>query len=78
MPVTLSIKNVPDEVVERLRERARFNHRSLQGELLAMVTDRATEPRRLSIRELYEEVKASGFKTDSDSTAIIRELRDSR
>lgn len=32
----LSIKNVPDDVVARLRERARGNHRSLQGELLAL------------------------------------------
>lgn len=32
----LSIKNVPDDVVARLRERARANHRSLQGELLAL------------------------------------------
>lgn len=33
----LSIKNVPDEVVEKLRERAANNHRSLQGELMALV-----------------------------------------
>jgi plasmid stability protein len=34
----LSIKNVPEPVVEALRQRARRNHRSLQGELLALVT----------------------------------------
>jgi plasmid stability protein len=34
----LSIKNVPESVVEALRQRARRNHRSLQGELLALVT----------------------------------------
>lgn len=34
----LSIKNVPEPVVESLRQRARRNHRSLQGELLALVT----------------------------------------
>ncbi len=34
----LSIKNVPMEVVAGLRERAAANHRSLQGELLALVT----------------------------------------
>lgn len=32
----LSIKNVPEEVVARLRARARRNHRSLQGELLEL------------------------------------------
>ena len=33
----LSIKNVPEAVVAKLRERAAGNHRSLQGELLALV-----------------------------------------
>ena len=37
MPVTLSVKNVPDAVARRLRARAKRNHRSLQGELLAIV-----------------------------------------
>ena len=37
MPVTLSIKNVPDAVARKLKARARRNHRSLQGELLALV-----------------------------------------
>jgi uncharacterized protein len=37
MPVNFSIKNVPDELAEALRLRARQNHRSLQGELLAML-----------------------------------------
>ncbi len=33
----LSIKDVPDEWAEAIRQRAARNHRSLQGELLAMV-----------------------------------------
>lgn len=37
----LSIKNVPSEVVASLRERASGNHRSLQGELLALVSQAA-------------------------------------
>lgn len=35
---TLSIKDVPEPVVEALRQRARRHHRSLQGELMALVT----------------------------------------
>ena len=34
----LSIKNVPDEVLEKLRERAARHHRSLQGELMALLS----------------------------------------
>jgi hypothetical protein len=40
----LSIKNVPAELVSKLRERARANHRSLQGELLALVSQATSEP----------------------------------
>jgi plasmid stability protein len=34
----LSIKNVPDEVLEKLRERAARHHRSIQGELMALLS----------------------------------------
>jgi hypothetical protein len=37
MPVSFSVKNVPDDTAEALRSRARRNHRSLQGELLAIL-----------------------------------------
>ena len=37
MPVNLSIKNAPDQVVQRLRLRAERHHRSLQGELMAII-----------------------------------------
>ena len=37
MSVNLSIKGVPDTTAEKLRQRAERNHRSLQGELMAIV-----------------------------------------
>lgn len=37
MGVNLSIKSVPEDWAERLRQRAERNHRSLQGELMALV-----------------------------------------
>lgn len=42
MGVNLSIKDVPDDVAQRLRQRAAANHRSLQGELMSIVTEVAT------------------------------------
>ena len=48
MTLNLSIKNVPQAVAERLRARAERNHRSLQGELLAIVEQAAQEPIALS------------------------------
>jgi plasmid stability protein len=39
VPVTLTIKQVPDELAERLRERAARNRRSLQRELLLILEE---------------------------------------
>lgn len=39
----LSIKDVPDQWAEALRQRAARNHRSLQGELMAILERAATE-----------------------------------
>jgi plasmid stability protein len=37
MPVNLSIKEVPDLLADALRRRAERHHRSLQGELMAII-----------------------------------------
>jgi len=79
MPVNLSIKNAPDRVVARLKQRAKRNHRSLQGELLAIVEEAvAVRPRRLTIAELRAKIKRLNFRTPSESTAMIRADRDAR
>jgi plasmid stability protein len=76
MPVTLSIKNAPDEVVQRLRERASRNHRSLQGELLAIIEKAAMEKPVADALGVLEAVRALGLETPSDGVEIIRADRD--
>jgi antitoxin FitA len=44
MPVDLSIKRVPEKMAKRLRERAAHNHRSLQGELMAILHEAVGDP----------------------------------
>jgi plasmid stability protein len=44
MPVNLSVKNVPEALAAKLRERAERNHRSLQGELMAILEAAANDP----------------------------------
>ena len=79
MPVSLSIKNVPDEVVERLRERAERNRRSLQGELLDVVERAADEPPTLTLREIYERGLARGLSSKrGESARMVRRMRDER
>ncbi len=74
---SLSVKNVPDDLAERLRDRANRNHRSMQGELLSIL-EGAVPTRRLTLDEALERVKGLGFTTSGDSTETIRAERDAR
>ncbi len=89
MAVNLSIKNVPDALAEILRARAERNHRSLQGELMAILECAvgspapvaeavATPPRKLSIDEVAEHARTLFPEGTSSSTAFIRAMRDGR
>jgi plasmid stability protein len=78
MPVNLSIKNVPDHLAERLRQRAVRHHRSLQGELIAILEESAVTQGKLTPVSLLAEVRASGLKTPAESECIIRKERDAR
>ncbi len=78
MPVDLSVKQVDDEVAERLRERAKRNHRSLQGELKAILEEAVIGPRRLTIHEVAERIRELGISTPSEAVEIVRQGREDR
>lgn len=78
MPVNLSIKNVPDPTAERLRERAARSHRSLQGELMAILERAAWEEGRLTAAEALRRVRQLGLETGDEARAIVRRDRDRR
>ena len=69
MPVNLSIKNAPDQVVQRLRERAERNHRSLQGELMAIIEAAVQEDRPSPSAEILAEVRRLGLQTPREAAA---------
>lgn len=75
MTVNLSIKNVPDPVAERLRERAKHAHRSLQGELMAILQEAVARPRRLTVEQVRQRVRALGLHTPAEATEMVREDR---
>lgn len=77
MAVNLSIKNVPDFLVERLRRRAERNHRSLQGELLTIL-EQSLDHDPLSSGEVIQRLKTIDLKTRSESVEVIREDRKRR
>lgn len=77
MPVNLSVKDVPDGLVDALRERARKNHRSLQGEMMAMI-EAHVGGRPFPARKLWEAARAAGLSGPDESVRMVREDRDSR
>jgi len=77
MAVNLSVKDVPDDLAEALRAQARANHRSLQGELMAMI-EAHVGARPFRARRLLEDVRALGLKTPRGSARMIRNERDRR
>ena len=74
--VNLSIKNVPDDLAEKLRHRALKNHRSLQGELMAILEETLSKRERLTPSQLLMKVRKMKLQTESDSARWIREDRD--
>lgn len=60
MPVHLSVRNAPDEVVQGLRRRAARHHRSLQGELLAIIEEAVRPEATLSPSEVLAGVRRLG------------------
>jgi antitoxin FitA len=71
--VTLSIKNVPAAVAKGLKERAARNHRSLQGELLAILEEAG---HRMTLDDIAALAKRLGLSSPSQSARMIREDRD--
>jgi len=78
MSVNLSIKNVPDKLAGRLRERAARNHRSLQGELMAILEQSVMDKVVLTPKEILDEVRSLGLSTGTEATEMVREDRDRR
>lgn len=76
MPVNLSIKNAPDAVVQKLRERASRHHRSLQGEMMAIIEAAVAGETTTSPLELLSELRQLGVATPGEAEALVRAERD--
>ena len=78
MGVTMSVENVPEELAAKLQRRASRSRRSLQGELLVILEQAASEAERLSPQQVLEKVRALGLRTPSESAVFVRQDRDAR
>lgn len=75
----LLIRNVPEPLMERLKAQAKRNHRSVQKEAIALLEEhtKLTMAEWLTMAEAFRaESREWGYQ--GDSTALIREDRDSR
>ena len=73
MGVNLSIKGVPETWAERLRLRAQHNHRSLQGELMAIIEQAAGAPESVAAGG-HRSALHHGWKTVEDLVAERRAM----
>ena len=78
MAIALSIKNARDDVVARLKARAMRNHRSLQGELLAIIEEAVRDEAPIGPLEALAEIERLGLRTPADSVQMVRQDRDGR
>lgn len=90
---SLSIKDVPEPLLDAMRQRAARNHRSLQGELMALIVQAAEAeaqtiaapvkptPAQKSIEQIAAEHRArwpQPLKAGPRAVDIIRAERDAR
>ncbi len=78
---SVTIRNLDDDVVAKLKVRAKANHRSLEGEVRMLLTDIAEGRSKVArLREIAEQIAAmtpAGVE-QTDSTELIRHDRDTR
>lgn len=72
----LLVRDVSDEVVEKLKARARENRRSLQAEVKLVLEEATRFDRATALKRIEEVRKMLAGRPMSDSTELIRELRD--
>jgi hypothetical protein len=67
---------VPEDQVRRLREHAKANHRSLPGELRALIDEATATPRPLTIDEIAARASRLGLARRDEAALLIHEDRD--
>lgn len=74
---TLTIRNLDDAVVEKLKQRAKANNRSLEAEVRAALERSAARPDLEAFRREAERIAAmTPDVPQTDSVELIREDRD--
>lgn len=76
MPASITLKNIPDDLYQRLKETADAHHRSINSEVIVclervLLPIRLTADERLArARQLRSDLKPDSFKADEIAKAI--------
>lgn len=77
---TLHVRNVPDELYEKLRQQAQFRHRSVSAEVIILLQDALAKPKRTPAEILASIQQRRYFHPQGvgapDSTSLLREDRE--
>ena len=75
--LSLTVRNIPRPIFERLRDRAARHRRSMQGEILAILEAAASDlgTRRTAL-ETLQTVRALGVCTQAEAAQMVRADRD--
>lgn len=72
----LTIRKIDDRVYQRLKDRARINHRSLEAEIRAILDEAVTPDLSEFVRRTAEMRQKLKGRVKGDVVAMIREDRD--
>jgi plasmid stability protein len=72
------IRDLDDNLLDRLKQRAEINHRTLEDELRAILLEATTADRREKLSQIDRIRAMTPRRLTTDSAALIREDRDTR
>jgi plasmid stability protein len=78
MPANLLIEDVPDHVIDRLRQRANLHRRSLQDELLAIIETAVLDEWEKATTPGVAEEHQAGFETPGEASQLEKILEQVR
>jgi len=74
----ITIRDLDDTLLDRLKQRADINNRTLEDELRAILLEATTTDRREKLAEIDRIRAMTPRRLTTDSATLIREDRDSR
>jgi plasmid stability protein len=76
MTLTLELKDLPNELAERIKSRAALHGRTPEQEALVLLQTALAPREVITPKQLLAEARAAGIKTSLNSVRMVRQDRD--